>query len=215
MIINKKNMFDNQLKPEGISCSRTINSMSKVNREDFTPPKYINLSYADYSIPLNRDYSMLKPLHVAKILQYLEINKKDEVLEIGTGSGYLTCCMSFMAKFIDTVDIDLIMLEKARAAHKKYNIYNIDYIHKDIFSNWIWGKKYDIIILNGSIESRIKKLEDMLNINGRIFFVMGKYPLMNANIIKRVSENKLINYQLFETTINPLKNFNKKKFLNF
>jgi len=215
MQITKKNMIESQLKPEGISCLNTIDCISGVNREDFTPTEFINLAYAEYDIPLNRDYSMLKPLIVAKILQSLKITKNDVILEIGTGSGYLTSCLSLMGKSVDTLDIDPLMLEKSKIAHKINNATNINYAHEDIFSNWSPKKNYDVIVITGSIESRIKKLEDVLRVNGRMFAVIGQYPVMHANLIERVSENKLLSNQLFETILDPLKNINKKNYLNF
>ena len=75
MQIDKKNMIESQLKPEGISCQNTINCISRVNREDFVPEEFRNLSYAEYDIPLRNEYFMLKPLMTAKILQLLNIDK--------------------------------------------------------------------------------------------------------------------------------------------
>jgi protein-L-isoaspartate(D-aspartate) O-methyltransferase len=98
MQVTKKNMIESQLKPEGISCSKTIDCISRVNREDFVPNKYKASSYAEYDIPLANNYSMLRPVISAKILQLLKINKNDKILEIGTGTGYLSCCLSMMGK---------------------------------------------------------------------------------------------------------------------
>ena len=201
--------------PEGISCHNTINCISRVNREDFTPIEFTTLSYAEYDIPLNNDYSMLKPLIVAKILQLLRVARSDIVLEIGTGSGYLTSCLSLMGKSVDTLDIDPLMLEKAKIAHKNNNATNINYVHEDIFSNWSPKKKYDVIVVTGSIASRIKKLESALKVDGRMFAVIGEHPVMHANLIERVSENKILSDQVFETTLDPLKNISKKNYLNF
>lgn len=208
-------MIESQLKPEGISCSKTIDCISKVNREDFVPNKHKASSYAEYDIPLANNYSMLRPVISAKILQLLKINKNDKILEIGTGTGYLSCCLSIMGKTLDTVDIDKDIQSKAKESHGVYNLYNINYINEDVFSIWTPQKKYDVIVFTGSVDSRIDKLEDALNINGRMFVVIGKYPVMNANIIKRVSEKKLVLEQSFETTLDPLKNINKKNYLNF
>ena len=215
MQVTKKNMIESQLKPEGISCSKTIDCISKVNREDFVPNKHKASSYAEYDIPLANNYSMLRPVISAKILQLLKINKNDKILEIGTGTGYLSCCLSMMGKTLDTVDIDKDIQSKAKESHGVYNLYNINYINEDVFSIWTPQKKYDVIVFTGSVDSRIDKLEDVLNINGRMFVVIGKYPVMNANIIKRVSEKKLVLEQSFETTLDPLKNINKKNYLNF
>lgn len=215
MQVTKKNMIESQLKPEGISCSKTIDCISRVNREDFVPNKHKASSYAEYDIPLANNYSMLRPVISAKILQLLKINKNDKILEIGTGTGYLSCCLSMMGKTLDTVDIDKDIQSKAKESHGVYNLYNINYINEDVFSIWTPQKKYDVIVFTGSVDSRIDKLEDALNINGRMFVVIGKYPVMNANIIKRVSEKKLVLEQSFETTLEPLKNINKKNYLNF
>ena len=215
MQIDKKNMIESQLKPEGISCINTIDCISRVNREDFVPAEFKSLSYAEYDIPLRNKYSMLKPLIAAKILQSLNINKNDEILEIGTGSGYLTCCLSLMGKSVDTLDIDIDMIESAKKSHNHYNTYNINYLNEDIFSSWTPERNYDVIIITGSIDSRIEKLENALKDNGRMFVVIGKQPVMHANIIERVSETKLFCSQSFETTLDPLSNANKKKSLNF
>ena len=208
-------MIESQLKPEGISCSNTIDCISRVNREDFVPTEFKNLSYAEYDIPLRNTYSMLKPLITAKILQSLNINKNDEILEIGTGSGYLTCCLSLMGKSVDTLDIDISMLEEAKKSHNIYSIYNINYFNEDVFSNWTPKKNYDVIIITGSVDSRLEKLENVLKDNGRMFVVIGKKPVMYANIIQRVSKSKLLCNQSFETTLEQLSNISKKKSLNF
>ena len=113
------------------------------------------------------------------------------------------------------ISIDKDIQSKAKESHGVYNLYNINYINEDVFSIWTPQKKYDVIVFTGSVDSRIDKLEDALNINGRMFVVIGKYPVMNANLIKRVSEKKLVLEQSFETTLEPLKNINKKNYLNF
>ena len=215
MRITKKNMIESQLKPEGITCLDTIDCISKINREDFVPEKYADSSYAEFDIPLDNNYFMLRPITVAKILQLLEIKKSDEILEIGTGTGYLTCCLSILGKSVDTLDIDNDIQSKAKSSLNNYNLYNIGFINEDVFSNWIPKKKYDVIVLTGSTDSRMEKLEDSLNQGGRMFVVTGNYPVMDVNIIKRVSEKKLIVDQAFETTLEPLKNIYKKSCLNF
>ena len=120
-----------------------------------------------------------------------------------------------IGKTVDTVDIDKSMLDAAKNIHAKYNIYNVNYLHKDVFSNWVPEKKYDIIVITGAVESRIEKLEQILNQKGKMFIVIGNYPVMNVNIIEKVSENKLICDQSFETVIDHLINNNKKNILNF
>ena len=215
MRITKKNMIESQLKPEGITCLDTIDCISRINREDFVPEKYADSSYAEFDIPLDNNYFMLRPITVAKILQLLEIKKSDEILEIGTGTGYLTCCLSILGKSVDTLDIDNGIQAKAKSSINNYNLYKISFINEDVFSNWIPKKKYDVIVLTGSTDSRVEKLEDSLNQDGRMFVVTGNYPVMDVNIIKRVSEKKLIIDQAFETTLDPLKNIYKKSCLNF
>ena len=215
MHISKKNMIESQLKPEGISCLKTLDCISQINREYFVPQNFMDLSYAEYDIPLKNSFLMLKPLMVAKILQLLKITKNDEVLEIGTGSGFLTCCLSQMSKSVDTMDIDIEMIESAKMSNNNYKTYNINYIHQDIFSNWTPDKNYDVIVVTGSVDKRIEKLEIALKKNGRMFVVIGNKPIMNANIIERISNNKLVCDQLFETILDPLTNINKKNHLIF
>ena len=201
MRITKKNMIESQLKPEGISCLTTIDCISKVNREDFVPLKYIESSYAEFDIPLDNNYSMLRPIMVAKILQLLEIRKDDQILELG--------------KSVDTVDMDENIQIKAKLSLDNYNLYNINFINEDVFSNWTPQKKYDVIVFTGSVDSRVEKIEDSLKVNGRMFVVIGEHPVMIVNMITRVSEEKVISKQVFETTLDQLKNIHKKSYLNF
>ena len=113
------------------------------------------------------------------------------------------------------MDIDNGIQAKAKSSINNYNLYNISFINEDVFSNWIPKKKYDVIVLTGSTDTRVEKLEDSLNQDGRMFVVTGNYPVMDVNIIRRVSEKKLIIDQAFETTLDPLKNIYKKSRLNF
>ncbi|MEC7885795.1 MAG: rRNA adenine N-6-methyltransferase family protein [Pseudomonadota bacterium] len=209
--VEKDNMINGQLKALGIDCPNTLSCLSKIRREDFAPSDYKALSYSDIDIPINSKYSMIKPTYAAKILQQLKINNSSTVLEIGTGSGYLTACLSYLSKHVDTIDIDKKLLISAEKRLKKLLCSNISFFNEDIFSKWQPKNKYNFIVVNGSVLSRISKLENFLEDNGKMFIVIGEYPFMQGHVIEKVQNNKFLFESVFEIVLDPLSNQESKK----
>ena len=209
--IEKNNMINGLLKALGINCPNTLSCLSKIRREDFAPHNYKELSYADIDIPINSKYSMIKPTYAAKILQQLKINNSSTVLEIGTGTGYFTACLSHLSKHVDTVDIDEKLLISAEKKLKKLIHNNIRFYNEDIFSKWQPKNKYNFIVVNGSVITRISKLESFLEDNGKMFVVIGEYPFMKGHIIEKVQNNKFLSESVFEIVLEPLSNQESKK----
>ena len=155
MRVTKKNMIESQLKPEGISCPETINCISKVDREDFVPKEFVDSSYAEYDIPLGNNYSMLRPIITAKILQLLKIAKGDEILEIGTGSGLISlCCLKAGSKRVVATDVNSNAIENAsfNASHLGlkdfFEVRQVPLSDSSAFSVIRDSETFDLIISN-------------------------------------------------------------------
>ena len=111
----RQNMIENQVRPWEVLDPRVLDVLSAVRREDFVPARYRNLAFADTALPLGHDEVMMKPVIEGRVLQALGLNADDRVLEIGTGSGFLTACIARLAMSVTSVELHADFAESARA----------------------------------------------------------------------------------------------------
>ena len=116
------NMVEQQVRPWEVLDSRVLSLLESIHREDFVPVKYRKLAFADLSIPLGFDQFMMKPTVEGRMLQALDLKEDDSVLEIGTGSGFITACLAALAKCVVSVEIieELHKGAKRRLSEKGY-----------------------------------------------------------------------------------------------
>lgn len=114
----RHNMIEQQIRPWDVLDQRVLDTLAGMPREDFVPERYRNLAFSDVAIPLGHGEFMLKPNIEARILQALALQPTDKVLEIGTGSGYLTACLARLAASVVSVDIVPEFIETVRAKFK-------------------------------------------------------------------------------------------------
>ena len=201
------NMVEQQIRTWDVLDSRVLNIVSRIQRERYVPEKYRDIAFADMRIPLTPEVSMMEPRLEARILQSLDIRMDDRVLEIGTGSGYLTACMAELADSIVSYEID-------RNLHKRagYNLASDGYENISLHvgdamdNNLQLNEQFDVIVLTGSLPVMDKRFHGLLKIGGRMFMVVGEQPVMEALLITRVGENEWSRSSLFETELDPLAN---------
>jgi protein-L-isoaspartate(D-aspartate) O-methyltransferase len=149
---------------------------------------------------------MLAPKIEAKLLQALAIRHTDRVLEVGTGSGYLTACLARLAGHVVTIDVRADFTEQARGRLSGLGIGNVEYLAGDAFTTEIPGAPFDVIAVTGSLSLPSERLEGLLNDGGRLFMVVGEPPAQEAQLVTRIREGVLRREGLFETVIPPLQN---------
>lgn len=200
------NMIEQQIRTWDVLDQRILDLVARVHRENYVPEKYQDIAFADLRIPLDDEHAMMEPKLEARILQTLNIQPGDRVLEIGTGSGYLTACMSVLADSVVSYDIDENLSKQAghRLADDEHE--NISLRIGDAMGDFQLNEQFDVIVLTGSLPMMDKRFHDMLNIDGRLFLVVGEAPAMEALLITRVGENEWSTESLFETELAPLKN---------
>lgn len=149
---------------------------------------------------------MMEPKLEARILQALNIQPDDRALEIGTGSGYLTACLSELADSVVSYDIDETLSKQAghRLANDEHE--NISLRIGDAMGEVQFDEQFDVIVVTGSLPVMDKRFHDLLKIDGRLFMVVGEAPAMEALLITRVGENEWSTESLFETELTPLVN---------
>lgn len=197
------NMIEQQVRPWEVLDPRVLNTMARIPREDFVPKQYRNVAFTDVEIPLGHGQVMMRPNVEGRLLQALNLQSSDNILEVGTGSGYLTACLSQLGSRVLSIDIFLEFTEMARAKLKSHGIDNV-YLRTGNAAR-SWGDQcYDVIAITGSLPKRLDGWRRQLNIGGRLFVIIGEKPIMEALLITRLEELEWAEESLFDTEIPPL-----------
>jgi protein-L-isoaspartate(D-aspartate) O-methyltransferase len=200
------NMIEQQIRTWEVLDTKVLDLLKAVPREDFVPPQYAGLAFADIEIPISEGQSMLSPKLEGRILQALEIRNTDKVLEIGTGSGYLTALLAKSAREVVSVELIASLSKIAGERLTKSGISNVTLEVGDAAEGWPAQAPYDVIVFTGSLPVSPESVKQSLTIGGRMFVVTGDAPAMQATMIRRISENSFKHDVIFETCIPPLNN---------
>lgn len=198
------NMVEQQVRPWDVLNPRVLDVISEIPREKFTPEQYQDLAYVDTRIPLGEGGSMLNPNIEGRIMQHLDISDEDVVLEVGTGSGYLTACLAKLARHVDTVDINEELSDSAAARLEEMGFDNINFSTGDAAKGWDQKPAYDAIAITGSLPGIPEHYKQALKIGGRLFIVTGDAPAMTAHLVTRTGKNCWTVEDLFETCLDRL-----------
>lgn len=194
-------MVKQQLRTWDVLDSRVLNMVSELPREDFVPEQYRELAFADTEIAIGHGQMMMAPKVEARILQALDIQPTDNILEIGTGSGFLTACLARMGDKVTSLDIQPDFTAKTTQLLQKHRIDNVKLITGNGLEAAQEQGPFDIIVLTGSLPRISEKLTRQLNMGGRLFGVAGNSPAMEATLITRVGDYQWRKEVIFETDL--------------
>lgn len=200
------NMIEQQIRPWDVLNQQVLDLLTQVKREDFVPQVYRTLAFVDMEIPLGHNEVMMSPKLEARILQELAIKKSDVILEVGTGSGYLTALLAELGQHVHSVDIVPEFKTQASAKLQANGITNASLEVGDAAKGWSRHGKYDVIVITGSTPVLPEAFMHDLNIGGRLFAITGDAPAMTAQLITCVAAGAYNTVTLFETNVQPLKN---------
>lgn len=192
-------MIEQQVRPWDVLDPRVLEAMATVRREDFVAPAHRQLAFADLQLPLAHGEAMLKPVVEGRLLQALGLEPGDEVLEIGTGSGYVTACLAQLARAVHSIDLHADFVESARARLELAGIGNVRIETADALS-WQPGRQFDAIAVTGAVARIPDCFRDWLRPGGRMFVVHGISPVQEAVRLTRRGEGFHVE-SLFETDI--------------
>ena len=200
------NMVQQQIRPWEVLDQRVLDLINQIPRDQFVPDAYRGLAYADIEIPLGHGQHMMFPRVEARLLQALDVRPTDKILEIGTGSGYLTACLANLGGQVVSIDIHEGFTAAARASLEALGLNNVELRTADGLAGEIAGGPFDVIAVTGSLPQLPDGLKQQLTVEGRLFAVTGEAPAMEASLITRVSEDAWRSEALFETELVPLEN---------
>jgi len=202
----RHNMIEQQVRPWDVLDQRVLDVMTTLPREAFVPEQYRALAFADISIPLGQDQVMMSPKLEGRLLQALDIKPDDTVLEIGTGSGYLTACLASLGQHVTSWEIFPELSAAAKARLVEQDIGNVTLEVGDATREIADEARYDVIAVTGSVPVLQQQFHANLKPGGRLFVITGKPPIMEALLITRLDADTWARESLFETSLPPLVN---------
>lgn len=200
------NMIEQQIRPWEVLDLRVLELLSSMPREEFVPENQKKLAFVDTHIALGHGQVMMQPKQEARLLQEVDVTGKDRVLEIGTGSGYMTGLLASLAGEVDTVDIFPDFLASAEKKLRGRGFNNINFSEGDASRGWPGNGPYDVIVLTGSVPELPQQYLENLKPRGRLTAIVGSDPIMEALLITRLEDGSLRTNSLFDTSLPPLVN---------
>ena len=195
------NMVEQQIRPWEVLDGRVLSLLESIHREDFVPVKYRKLAFADMPIPLVDGQFMMRPNIEGRLLQALDLGEDDTVLEIGTGSGFMTACLASLAKCVVSVEIFEELHETAKAKLKEKNINNAELFLGDVMRGWQPEQAHDVVVVTGSVPEVPEQFLGWVNPGGRMFVITGQSPAMEARLLTRLDVSQWREESLFETDL--------------
>lgn len=199
------NMVEQQIRPWNVLDQRVLDLMSSTPREIFVPDSYHSVAFADTNIPLGNGQVMMQPKLEARMVQSLDIKMADEALEIGTGSGYVTALLARSCRNVTSIEIDPALSRRAAEKLDSQSIQNVTLSIGDGTEAWVQSAPYDVIAVTGSVHQLSTSFNQQLRIGGRLFVIVGNDPVMEAVLVRRISDTEWSSESLFETSLPPLR----------
>jgi protein-L-isoaspartate(D-aspartate) O-methyltransferase len=199
------NMVEQQIRTWEVLDQDVLDLLFAVRREDFVPAAYRPLAFADLEIPLGDGERMWTPKLEARVVQELALQAGEAVLEIGTGSGYLTALLASRGARVTSVEINARLADEAKTKLARAGIDGITLAVGDGARGW-GAHSYDAIVLTGSTPLLPEAFVGQLRPEGRVFAVVGEAPVMTARLTRRTAAGPVVTTDLFETVIDPLRN---------
>jgi protein-L-isoaspartate(D-aspartate) O-methyltransferase len=202
----RSNMVEQQIRTWEVLDQDVLDLLYLVPREDFVPQQYRALAFSDLEIPIGEGEKMWQPKLEARVIQELNLRKTDRVLEVGTGSGYLTALLAHRSGHVHSIEIKPLLHELGRRNLASLGLENVTLQIGDAAHGWPLQAPYDAIVLTGSTPLLPRALLDQLAPGGRLFAVVGEAPAMTARLVTCTAPGAFGTIDLFETVIAPLVN---------
>lgn len=197
----RQNMVENQVRPWEVLDFRVLDALKDVRREDYVASAHRNMAFADLTLPLGHGEVMMKPVVEGRVLQALELKETDDVLEIGTGSGFLTACLARLAGRVTSIDMHADFVETARQRLAAASVVNVTLDVAEAVNGYAPSGVFDAVVITGAVHSVPEKFVRWLKPGGRMFVVRGDSPAQTAVLLTHEGEGRYREESLFETDL--------------
>jgi protein-L-isoaspartate(D-aspartate) O-methyltransferase len=201
----RQQMIEQQVRAWDVLDVNVLDGLKEVPRELFVPEGFAALAFADSQIPIGHGQKMMTPTIEGRLLQALALAGGERVLEIGTGSGFLTAVLAKLSAHVTSIDIYDDFLDTAKRRLDDCEIENVDLIKMNGMKE-LPGGTFDAIAVTGSVQTLDSRFTEALNPGGRLFVIVGDSPAMSATRVTRFDEETWQSDTLFETDLAPLVN---------
>jgi protein-L-isoaspartate(D-aspartate) O-methyltransferase len=203
--VARAQMLGQQIRAWEVLDDRVLRVLKETPREKFAPPEYRDLAFADTEIPIGFGQAMLAPKIEGRILQALQVEPIDTVLEVGTGTGFLTACLAQLSKQVVSLEIHAELMATARGHLVEHGVTNMELREADALALRP-REDFDAIAITGSVPELDERFIRMLRPQGRLFIVVGRAPVMEARLVTMHANGHWTTASLFETVLTPLVN---------
>ena len=197
----RTNMVENQVRPWEVLDGRVLDVIARVHREDFVDAAHRQLAFADICLPLGHGEVMLKPVVEGRVLQALELQATDHVLQIGTGSGFLTACLAGLAAQVTSVDIHPDFTFAAGKRLLAAGIHNVTLVSGEAVNAWQTAGPFDALLVTGAVATIPPRWLSWLKPGGRALIVRGHSPVQHAMLLTHEGGGRYREETLFETDL--------------
>ena len=205
MKIARQQMVEQQVRAWDVLDEAVLGILMDLPREQFVPSEFESMAFADTELPIGHEQSMMTPIVEGRLLQSLALRKTDNVLEIGTGTGFLTACLARLANSVTSIDIHDDFLQSAAVKLQDTGIANVELALMDATQQLPDGQ-FDAIAVTASMPTLDLRYVSALKPGGRLFVVVGESPVMDALLIRLDSSKEWSAESVFETELAPLIN---------
>lgn len=210
----REQMIEQQVRAWEVLDERVLAIFRSVPRECFVPAEHRFLAFADVEVPLSHAQHMLRPSVAGRLLQALSLSGCERVLEVGSGSGFITACLAAAARTVRSVEIFPDLAELCAANLAALGVDNAQVAHED-GCQIQEDTRYEAIALTASLPLYDERWQRRLEVGGRLFVVVGEAPVMQARLVRRLAEDSWSSESLFETVIDPLHNARRPEEFKF
>jgi len=209
------NMVEQQIRPLGVLDSAVVGLLHHIDRQRFVPDAYRSLAYADIEIPIGQNQYMMEPKLEARLLQALAPKPGERVLEIGTGSGFMTALLAAAGAEVTSVEIFADLSARATQTLLDVGFAAVRTVVGDGSQGWPEGGPWDGILVSASAPEIPDTLLDSLADHGRLVGVVGEDPTMQTIIMRRRTDGGFHKQSLFETHVAPMIGLERKRVFSF
>lgn len=210
----RRQMLQQQVRAWEVDDPSVLAVLGELQREHFVPAEFEELAFADTAIPLPHGQMMMTPIVEGRLLQSLGLESRHNVLEIGTGTGFLTACLAKLSAAVTSIDIFSDFISIAKTNLEDARVQNVELMCMDATRELPKGQ-FDAVAVTGSLPLSDTRFIDAVKPGGRLFVIVGDSPTMDARIVTRVCENDWTTTSLFETDVLPLINASRPSGFSF